>query len=137
MLSPEVGGTPVRGDGLTGRPSRFAEPCPWEPGVDLETWVSARVLRLSCTAEDLRPLGEAAGLPEPVARWNPRERAAIVADLDAAFLLLYGLDREAAAYVAGSFAAPGAGAGLFAGDPAADMLARYDTLAAAAGRAPR
>ena len=98
----------------------------------METWVSARVLRLSCTAEDLRPLGEAAGLPEPVVRWNPRERAAMTAQLDAAFLLLYGLNREEAAYVVESFAAKTPGGELpFAAGPDADHLAVYDRLAAA------
>ena len=101
------------------------------------------MLRLSCTAEDLRPLGEAAGLPlspdgtGPVVRWNPRERARIAAELDAAFLLLYGLDREAAAYVVGTFAKSDAGDGLFAsGETGGEVLAAYDRLAAAKSVSP-
>ena len=102
--------------------------------MDLETWVGARVLRLSCTAEDLRPLGEAAELDPPVIRWNPRERAEIAAALDAAFLLLLGWNRAEAADVARSFTRPGGDDPLFEGGGAGGVLAQYDRLAAASRR---
>ena len=91
-----------------------------------------RVLRLSCTAEDLRPLADAADFAPGVVRWDPAERAAITAELDAAFLHLFGLGRDDAKYVVGSFNLT-AGDGPFAGDdPAAAVLAAYDRFAAAA-----
>ncbi len=75
-------------------PDRYAERCPWNKRQTLEKWISDRVLKLSCTADDLRPLGEAAGFDPPVHKWNPRERAELMDELDAAFFLLYGIDRE-------------------------------------------
>ena len=90
------------------------------------------MLRLSCTAEDLRPLADAAGFAPGVVRWDPAERAALAAELDAAFLHLFGLNRDDAAYVVGSFDLKPAGGLPFADDPAAAVLAAYDRLAAAA-----
>lgn len=114
-------------------PAKYAEKCPWAKGQKLEKWISERVLKLSCTANDLIPLAEAAGFTAKVHRWNPQERAELMAELDAAFFLLYGLDREEAAYVLSTFS------GVADADPdlfgqkskAALILETYDRLAAA------
>ena len=33
--------------------------CPWDSAGDLEDWISERVLKLTCTAEDMLPLAKA------------------------------------------------------------------------------
>ena len=53
-------------------PDVYEERCPWEKRQTLEKWISDRVLKLTCTADDMRPLAEAAGLDPPVHKWNPR-----------------------------------------------------------------
>ncbi len=51
-------------------PDRHAEKCPWDKRTTLERWISDRVLKLTCTANDMRPLAEAAGMDPPVHRWG-------------------------------------------------------------------
>ena len=68
-----------------------------------ENWISDRVLKLTCTAEDMLPLAEAAGFADGIHKWNPSERAELLAELDAAYFLLYGLDRDDAAYILTTF----------------------------------
>jgi len=112
-------------------PDRYEERCPWRKSQTLEKWISDRVLKLACTADDLRPLGEAAGLDPPVHKWNPAERAELTAELDAAFFLLYGIDREDAEYILSTFQglarSEEEGGGLFATD--GGILEAYDRLA--------
>ncbi len=75
-------------------PDHYATRCPWDKRTSLERWISDRVLKLTCTANDMKPLAEAAGFAPPVHKWFPNERAELVAELDAAFFRLYGMTRE-------------------------------------------
>lgn len=75
-------------------PDHYASRCPWDKRTTLERWISDRVLKLSCTANDMRPLSEAAGFEPPVHKWFPDERAELVAELDAVYFRLYGMTRE-------------------------------------------
>ncbi len=84
-------------------PDRYAEKCPWAKKLTLEKWISDRVLKLTCTANDMKPLAEAAGFDPPVHRWNPAERAELLAELDAAYFLLYDIERDDAAYILSTF----------------------------------
>jgi hypothetical protein len=84
-------------------PERYDEHCPWHGRQRLEKWISDRVLKLTCTADDMRPLAEAAGFDPPIHRWNPAERVELSAELDAAFFLLYGLERDDAQYILSTF----------------------------------
>jgi len=84
-------------------PVQYEEPCPWNTRQTLEKWISDRVLKLTCTADDMRPLAEEAGFKEGVHRWRENERAVIRAELDAAFFILYGLPRDAIDYVLSTF----------------------------------
>ena len=111
-------------------PDRYAERCPWHKRQSLEKWISDRVLKLTCTADDMRPLAEAAGLDPPVHKWNPRERAELTAELDAAFFLLYGIQRDDVQYILSTF-----GPGKYGEDEAetlfpvdGDILEAYDRL---------
>ncbi len=116
-------------------PDRYNQRCPWDKRITLERWISERVLKLTCTAEDMRPLAEVAGFDPPVHKWNPTERAELVADLDAAFFLLYGLNRDEVEYVLGTFSGtrrtPDEGRELFAADTS--VLDTYDRLASRSG----
>ena len=112
-------------------PDRYAERCPWNKRQTLERWISDRVLKLSCTADDLRLLGEAAGFDPPVHKWNPRERAELIDELDAAFFHLYGIERDDAAYILSTFSHAGKGdeeGDLFGSADGA--FGAYDRLAA-------
>ena len=84
-------------------PDRYADRCPWDRRQTLERWISDRVLKLTCTADDMRPLAEAAKFAPPVHKWNTSERAELMAELDAAFFLLYGVRRTDAEYVLSTF----------------------------------
>ncbi|MGH7192585.1 MAG: hypothetical protein ACREJM_03520 [Candidatus Saccharimonadales bacterium] len=86
-------------------PDRYAERCPWTKRQTLEKWISDRVLKLTCTADDMRPFAEAAGFDPGVHKWNPSERVELLAELDAAFFLLYGISREDVAYILTTFQA--------------------------------
>jgi hypothetical protein len=84
-------------------PDTYADKCPWSKRETLEHWISERVLKLSCTAEDLLPLAKACGFKgsrgDGVHVWKERERAELRAKLDAAFFHLYGIGREDAEYM--------------------------------------
>ncbi len=84
-------------------PDRYEDKCPWDKKATLEKWISERVLKLTCTADDMRPLADAAGFKEGVHKWNQAERAQLRAELDAAYFHLYGLDREEMDYVLDQF----------------------------------
>ncbi|MBM4017130.1 MAG: hypothetical protein FJ288_02190 [Planctomycetes bacterium] len=111
-------------------PEAYAARCPWDRRQTLETWVSERVLKLTCTADDMRPLAQAAGMDPPVHRWNERERADLGAELDAAYFILYGIERQDAEYILSTFQGAGkAQEALFNGLTAAGrVLAAYDAM---------
>ncbi len=64
----------------------------------------AQTLKLTCTANDLKPFAEAAGLDPPVHRWDVDERPKLLAELDAAYFLLYGIGRDDVGYILSTFA---------------------------------
>ena len=126
-------------------PDRYDEPCPWSTSggrknETLEDWISERVLKLTCTAEDMLPLAEACDFTSgsfrgeydgKLHKWNERERAELMAELDAAYFHLYGLGRADAAYILSTFKGIHAPTPLFGGRTTADhILDTYDHLAA-------
>lgn len=84
-------------------PSAYEKPCPWDRRTSLKDWISQRVLKLTCTADDIRPLAEAADFAPVVTRWDPHDRAELQAELDAAFFLLYGIGLDDAEYILSTF----------------------------------
>jgi type I restriction-modification system DNA methylase subunit len=88
-------------------PSAYAHPCPWSKKETLEQWISERVLKLSCTAEDMIPLAQACGFKgsrgDGVHIWKDTERFTLRAELDAAYFILYGIERADVEYMLSTF----------------------------------
>lgn len=68
-----------------------------------EAIIRDHVLRLSYTAHDLKPFAEDLGHQGAPFAWDAEERLHLRARLDALFFLLYGLDRDAADFILGTF----------------------------------
>lgn len=111
-------------------PDFYADKCPWDKKQTLEKWISERVLKLTCTSNDMRPLAEAAGFKEGVHKWKEDERAGLMAELDAAYFLLYGIERDDVEYILATFSGAGAeDGGMFKSDsPSERILKHYDEL---------
>ncbi len=84
-------------------PDRYAKRCSWDKRQTLGKWISDRVLKLTCTADDMRPLAESAGFAEGVHPWNEEERLDLMVELDAAYFLLYGIERADVEYILSTF----------------------------------
>ncbi|MCA3379108.1 MAG: restriction endonuclease [Roseomonas sp.] len=68
-----------------------------------EAIIRDHVLRLSYTAHDLKPFAEDMGHHGAPFPWDAEERLHLRARLDALFFLLYGLNRDDAAYILSTF----------------------------------
>ena len=92
-------------------PETYADKCPWSKKETLEQWISERVLKLTCTAEDMIPLAKACDFKgsrgDGVHIWKEAERAEIRAELDAAYFHLYGISRDDAEYILSTFSNTG------------------------------
>ncbi|KPK45371.1 MAG: hypothetical protein AMK72_11145 [Planctomycetes bacterium SM23_25] len=119
-------------------PDAYHDRCPWDRRQTLENWISDRVLKLTCTANDMKPLARAAGFSPPVHKWKEDERDRLQAELDAAYFLLYGVARDDAEYILSTFQGTGAPAeGLLDGlSTAQRVLAQYDRLRDRSARRP-
>jgi hypothetical protein len=84
-------------------PKVFAQPVAWQPELTLAEWVNPYVLELSYTSWRLKPYADELGDDGSPFRWDAERRALLRADLDAAFLHVYGLAREEAEHVLDSF----------------------------------
>jgi hypothetical protein len=88
-------------------PDTYNDKCAWSKRETLERWISDRVLKLSCTAEDMLPLAQACGFKgsrgDGVHIWKDPDRFQLRAELDAAFFHLYGIAREDVEYILSTF----------------------------------
>lgn len=111
-------------------PDKYTEKCPWDNKKTLEKWISDRVLKLSCTSNDMIPLAESAGFDPPVHKWKEDERANLMAELDAAFFILYEIKRKDIEYILSTFSGiKKEDEGLFAGLNSYNrILKHYDQL---------
>jgi hypothetical protein len=85
-------------------PDLYKQKCSWNKKQTFEKWISDRVLKLTCTSNDMIPLAEAAGFKPTVHKWNPAERLDLMSELDAAYFLLYGIERNDVEYILTTFA---------------------------------
>ncbi|MDY0168721.1 MAG: N-6 DNA methylase, partial [Thermoguttaceae bacterium] len=129
-------------------PDTYDRPCPWAPELTLEAWISERVLQLTCTSEDMLPLADACAFTSGsfqreyagrLHRWDPADRAHLMAQLDAAYFLLYGLTRDDAEYMLSTFQGIHEPAPLLgeAGSTADRILRELDGLMAAIVGSPK
>ena len=102
-------------------PDVYADKAHWTKKQTLEQWISERVLKLTCTANDMIPLAKACnfnpkgdktggGIPY-IWKWKEQERAELRAQLDAAYFHLYGISREDVTYILSTFQATGSSDG--------------------------
>jgi hypothetical protein len=84
-------------------PTTFAQPTAWQPELTLTEWVRPYVFELSYTSWRLQPYAVNLGDDGPPFRWDVERRALLRGDLDAAFLHVYGLDRDETEHVLDSF----------------------------------
>ena len=111
-------------------PDVYSEKCPWDKKQTLEKWISERVLKLTCTSNDMRPLAKAAEFKEGVHKWKEDERSELMTELDAAYFLLYGIKREDVEYILSTFSGTQAEEkSIFkSGWPFERILRHYDEL---------
>lgn len=85
-------------------PSEFLSNPPWIDHT-LDEFVKSRVIELTYTSDRIKPyaVDMVGGEPGEPFHWMPDRRAQITAELDAAMLHLYGLDRDDAEHVIDSF----------------------------------
>lgn len=84
-------------------PDVYSEKCPWDKKKTLEKWISDRVLKLTCTSNDMIALAKSAGFKPEVHKWRQDERLKLMVELDAAYFLLYGIDRGDVYYILTTF----------------------------------
>ena len=85
------------------RPSAFDNPVAMAGRHDSCGLDTPYVLELSYTSWRLKPYAEELGDDGPPFRWDAERRALLRADLDAAFMHVYGLTRHEAEHVLDSF----------------------------------
>jgi hypothetical protein len=81
-------------------PDFYYERRSWQPlGENFGEWVRKRVIELTYTSHDLRAFAEDCGWKGQPFLWDESRRATIRAELDAAYLHAYGLNRDETTYV--------------------------------------
>ena len=84
-------------------PEHYAQRCPWDRRRTLETWISQRVLKLSLHGQRHEAPGGSRRLRSACPQVERRGGAELLAELDAAFFLLYGIDGNEVDYILGTF----------------------------------
>ena len=84
-------------------PSFYVEKGSWQNEQALSAWVSTRVLELIYTSYDMEPFARNLGDDEPPFRWDEERRLLMRSELDAAYFLLYGIERGDVDYIMETF----------------------------------
>lgn len=87
----------------TPTPDWFHQPCQWDQSVQLATWMVPRILELTYTAVDMEQFALDLGFDGPPFVWDEERRFWLRAELDAAFFLIYGINREDVDYILETF----------------------------------
>jgi hypothetical protein len=72
-------------------------------GTSTQDWLADRILELCYTNEELAPFAADLGRDHPPFHWRPERRVLLEAEIDAAVLHLYGLNRAQAEWLLDSF----------------------------------
>jgi hypothetical protein len=83
-------------------PNNLAQSLGWLD-ASAQDWLSDRVLELCYTNEELAPFAADLDRDHPPFRWQPDRRVLLQAEIDAAVLHLYGLNRTQAEWLLDSF----------------------------------
>ncbi|MCM2429195.1 Eco57I restriction-modification methylase domain-containing protein [Streptomyces sp. RKAG337] len=86
-------------------PDAYDTPVAWLGGKPSAPWIRARVLELTYTSYEMAPWAQHLGDDGPPFVWDEDRRFVMRAELDAAFLHLYGIDREELSVILDSFRA--------------------------------
>jgi hypothetical protein len=84
-------------------PMAYSVQVPWVLDQTVGQWLLPRILELTYTAWDLQPFARDCGDEGPPFIWDPDRRFRLQCELDAAFFHLYGLSRDDADYILGTF----------------------------------
>ena len=84
-------------------PPEKLEDSPVWLGIAAQDWLADRVLELSYTNDELAPLAADLGRDHPPFRWNSERRILLQAEINAAALHLYGLNRSQSEWLLDSF----------------------------------
>ena len=88
---------------LIAAPAVFTQPCPWAKGSTVAEWLLPRVLELTYTSWDLAPFARDCGYTGAPFGWDEERRFQLRCELDALFFRLYGIARDDAEYIMGTF----------------------------------
>ena len=83
-------------------PGVFESPAPWSEET-LGDWLVSRVIELTYTSHLMSPYVRSLGYGGAPFGWNPERRAILRAEIDAAMMRLYGLNRDEVEHVLDSF----------------------------------
>ncbi|MBC8745100.1 MULTISPECIES: Eco57I restriction-modification methylase domain-containing protein [Paraburkholderia] len=81
----------------------YADPANWDRSQSLQDWIALRFVELAYTAWDLQPFARDCGYNGAPYIWDPIRRFQLQCELDAAFFHLYGISRDDAEYILGTF----------------------------------
>ncbi|HMV65833.1 MAG TPA: N-6 DNA methylase [Myxococcota bacterium] len=84
-------------------PATYREQASWHGTRTVAAWMLPRILELTYTAWDLQPFARDCGDDGPPYLWDPDRRFRLQCELDAAFFRLYGVSRDDAEYILGTF----------------------------------
>jgi hypothetical protein len=84
-------------------PERYEEEAPWTPGSSLGEWLMPRVLELTYTSWDLEDYAKGSGYHGAPFPWDVQRRRQLRAEIDAAYLWLYGVEEDEIELVIDSF----------------------------------
>lgn len=81
----------------------YAEQCRWDGSESLSDWVLMRSLELSYSSWSLKPMAEDIDMGGPPYQWNVERRLMIRCEIDAAYFLLYGIEKDDIDYIMETF----------------------------------